>query len=80
MAASAISRLSSVMRPQGRHWLDYDSIALAVPVIGIGIVMLVAQVPTTEKKHRTDLDPYIGNHSFSKQFGFVCSSLLGEIN
>jgi hypothetical protein len=30
------------MRIQGGHWLDYDSIALAVLVIGIGIVMLVA--------------------------------------
>jgi hypothetical protein len=42
MAASAISGLSGVMRVQGGHWLDYDSIALAVLVIGIGIVMLVA--------------------------------------
>jgi hypothetical protein len=30
------------MRIQDGHWLDYDSIALAVLVIGIGIVMLVA--------------------------------------
>jgi hypothetical protein len=31
-----------VMRIQGGHWLDYDSIALAALVIGIGIVMLLA--------------------------------------
>jgi hypothetical protein len=30
------------MRVQGGHWLEHDSIALAVLVIGIGIVMLVA--------------------------------------
>jgi hypothetical protein len=30
------------MRAQGRHWLDYDSVALAVLAIGLGIVMLVA--------------------------------------
>jgi hypothetical protein len=30
------------MRVQGRHWLDYDPIALAVLVIGIGIVALLA--------------------------------------
>ncbi len=30
------------MRVQGRHWLDYDPVALAVLVIGIGIVTLVA--------------------------------------
>jgi hypothetical protein len=30
------------MRVQGRHWLDHDSIALAVLVVGIGMVMLVA--------------------------------------
>jgi hypothetical protein len=31
-----------VMRVQRGHWLDYDPVALAVLVIGIGIVMLVA--------------------------------------
>jgi hypothetical protein len=30
------------MRVRREHWLDYDSIALALLVIGIGIVMLVA--------------------------------------
>jgi hypothetical protein len=30
------------MRVQGGHWLDYDSVTVAVLVIGIGIVMLVA--------------------------------------
>jgi hypothetical protein len=30
------------MRIQGGHWLDYDPIALAVLVIGIGVVMLLA--------------------------------------
>jgi hypothetical protein len=40
--ASAISGFVYEMRVQGRHWLDYDSVALAVLVIGIGIVMLLA--------------------------------------
>jgi hypothetical protein len=30
------------MRVQGGHWLDYDAIALAVLVIGIGAVLLLA--------------------------------------
>jgi hypothetical protein len=30
------------MRVQGGHWLDYDPVALAVLVIGIGIVALLA--------------------------------------
>jgi hypothetical protein len=30
------------MRVQGRHWLDYDPVAIAALIIGIGIVMLVA--------------------------------------
>jgi hypothetical protein len=30
------------MRIQGGHWLDHDLIALAVLVIGIGVVMLLA--------------------------------------
>jgi hypothetical protein len=30
------------MGVQGRHWLDYDYVAIAVLVIGIGIVMLAA--------------------------------------
>ena len=30
------------MRVQGGHWLDYDAIALAVLIIGIGAVMLLA--------------------------------------
>jgi hypothetical protein len=31
-----------VMRAQTVHWLDYDSIALAVWIIGIGAVSLLA--------------------------------------
>jgi hypothetical protein len=31
-----------VMSILGRHWLDYDYVATAVLVIGIGIVMLAA--------------------------------------
>ena len=30
------------MRVQGGHWLDYDPIALAVLLIGIGVVTLLA--------------------------------------
>jgi hypothetical protein len=30
------------MRVQGGHWLDYDPIALAVLIIGIGVVTLLA--------------------------------------
>jgi hypothetical protein len=30
------------MRVQDGHWLDYDPVALAVLVIGIGIVALLA--------------------------------------
>jgi hypothetical protein len=30
------------MHVQGGHWLDYDAIALAVLVIGIGAVILLA--------------------------------------
>jgi hypothetical protein len=30
------------MRVHGGHWLDYDPVALAVLVIGIGIVALLA--------------------------------------
>jgi hypothetical protein len=41
MAASAIL-YCCIMRVHGRHWLDYDSMAVAVLVIGIAIVMLVA--------------------------------------
>jgi hypothetical protein len=26
----------------GRHWLDYDSVALAVLIIGLGLVELLA--------------------------------------
>jgi hypothetical protein len=29
------------MRAQSRHWLDYDPVALAVLVIGIGFVELL---------------------------------------
>jgi hypothetical protein len=30
------------MRARGGHWLDYDPVALAILVIGIGIVALLA--------------------------------------
>jgi hypothetical protein len=30
------------MRVQGRHWLEYDSVAFALLVIGMGIVELLA--------------------------------------
>jgi hypothetical protein len=30
------------MRVQGGHWLEYDPIALAVLIIGIGVVTLLA--------------------------------------
>jgi hypothetical protein len=32
----------NIMRVQSRHWLDYDSVTLAVLLIGMGIVELVA--------------------------------------
>ena len=32
------------MRVQGGHWLDYDPIALAVLIIGIGVVTLLALI------------------------------------
>jgi hypothetical protein len=41
MAASAF-RIDGVMRVQGGHWLDRDSTALAVLIIGISVVMLLA--------------------------------------
>jgi hypothetical protein len=31
-----------VMRVQSGHWLDYDPLALAVLVVGIGVVAVVA--------------------------------------
>ena len=31
-----------IMRVQGGHWLDYDPIALAALLFGIGTVLLVA--------------------------------------
>jgi hypothetical protein len=30
------------MHAQGRHWLDYDPVALAVLVVGIGLIELLA--------------------------------------
>ena len=42
MAASVFWGSCGVMRVQGGHWLDYDSVALAVLAIGLAIVMLVA--------------------------------------
>ena len=42
MAALVCSKGGGVMRVQSRHWLDYDPVALAVLVIGIGIVALLA--------------------------------------
>ena len=41
MAASVVFGCG-VMRVQRGHWLDYDPVALAALVIGIGIVMLIA--------------------------------------
>jgi hypothetical protein len=35
------NRVRDVMRKQGRHWLDYDPVAFAALVIGIGIVELL---------------------------------------
>jgi hypothetical protein len=32
------------MQIQGRHWLDYDPVAVAVLVIGIGAVELLALI------------------------------------
>jgi len=32
----------AVMRILNRHWLDYDLVALAVLLIGIGIIELLA--------------------------------------
>jgi hypothetical protein len=32
------------MYMQRRHWLDYDPIALAVLVIGLGIIELLASI------------------------------------
>jgi len=37
----ALEREMDIMR---RHWLDYDPVALAVLIIGIGIVELLALV------------------------------------
>ena len=42
LAASVFWGSCGVMRAQGGHWLDYDSVALAVLAIGLGIVVLVA--------------------------------------
>ena len=30
------------MHTQGRHWLDYDSVAFAVLVVGMGAIELLA--------------------------------------
>ena len=38
----SVVRVGGVMRVQSRHWLDYDPVALAVLIIGIGIVALLA--------------------------------------
>jgi hypothetical protein len=32
----------AIMHVQDRHWLDYDPVALAVLVIGIGLIELLA--------------------------------------
>ena len=42
--SSAIKFNSARMYLQRRHWLDYDPIALAVLVIGIGIIELFALI------------------------------------
>jgi hypothetical protein len=33
-----------IMYIKSRHWLDYDPVALAVLVIGIGVIELVALI------------------------------------
>ena len=30
------------MHTHGRHWLDYDSVAFAVPVVGMGAIEMLA--------------------------------------
>jgi hypothetical protein len=44
MPGHPTARLSprSAAEPHGWHWLDYDPVAIAVLLIGIGIVLLVA--------------------------------------
>jgi hypothetical protein len=42
VAASAFRIDGVIMRAQGGHWLDYDSTALAVLLLGISVVMLLA--------------------------------------
>jgi len=32
----------NIMRVPSRHWLDYDPVALAVLLVGVGIVELLA--------------------------------------
>jgi hypothetical protein len=59
MVASAISGFVYEMRVQGRHWLDYDSVALAVLVIGIGIVMLLALDRSRKGDRITPVAPVI---------------------
>jgi hypothetical protein len=38
------NRLTATMYAQRPHWLDYDPVALAVLVIGIGIIELLALI------------------------------------
>jgi hypothetical protein len=43
MALVVAYRVRGVMHVHGRgHWLDYDPVALAILVIGIGVVALLA--------------------------------------
>jgi hypothetical protein len=37
-------RFGSILLKKSRHWLDYDPVALAVLVIGIGVIELVALI------------------------------------
>ena len=40
--AALVEQLENADRTTSRHWLDYDPVALAVLVIGIGIIELFA--------------------------------------
>jgi hypothetical protein len=42
MVASATFARSRVMRAQGRYWLEYDSVVVAMLAFGITIVMVLA--------------------------------------
>jgi hypothetical protein len=44
LGAALNSKRGRLMYIQRRHWLDYDPVALAVLVIGIGIIELLALI------------------------------------